>query len=43
MRPQRTILPSLTRHYFHGVSKYLEEFVARINLPALFHGRYRVL
>ena len=33
--PQRTTLPSLTCLYFHGASEYLEEFVARINLPAL--------
>ena len=33
--PQRTSLPSLTFLGFHGASDYLEEFVARIDLPAL--------
>jgi hypothetical protein len=34
-RPQRTTLPSLTFLDFHGASEYLEEFVARIDLPVL--------
>jgi hypothetical protein len=33
--PKRTSLPSLTFLGFHGASNYLEEFVARIDLPAL--------
>ncbi|KAF8489251.1 hypothetical protein F5888DRAFT_1808905 [Russula emetica] len=33
--PQRTTLPSLTSLDFHGASEYLEEFIARINSPAL--------
>jgi hypothetical protein len=33
--PQRTTLPSLTFLQFHGASEYLEEFLARIDLPAL--------
>jgi hypothetical protein len=33
--PQRTILPSLTSLGFHGATEYLEEFVDRIDLPAL--------
>jgi hypothetical protein len=33
--PQRTTLPSLTYLCFRGETEYLEEFVARINLPAL--------
>jgi hypothetical protein len=33
--PQRTTLPSLTVLSFHGASGYLDEFVARIELPAL--------
>ena len=33
--PQRTTLPSLTSLDFHGASEYLEEFMARINSPAL--------
>jgi hypothetical protein len=32
---QRTTLPSLTSLDFHGASEYLEEFMARINSPAL--------
>jgi hypothetical protein len=32
---QRTTLPSLTFLDFHGASEYLEEFVARIDFPAL--------
>jgi hypothetical protein len=32
---QRTVLPSLTFLDFYGVTEYLEEFVARIDLPAL--------
>ncbi len=35
LSPQRTILPSLTSLDFRGTSEYLEEFVARINTPAL--------
>ncbi|KAN0118607.1 hypothetical protein V8E52_005030 [Russula decolorans] len=34
--PQRTTLPSLTSLDFHGSSEYLEEFMARINSPALY-------
>ena len=33
--PQRTTLPSLTLLNFRGASRYLEEFVARIDSPAL--------
>ena len=33
--PRRTTLPSLTFLDFRGASEYLEEFVARIDLPAL--------
>ena len=33
--PQRTTLPSLTCLDFRGETEYLEEFVARIDLPAL--------
>ena len=33
--PRRTTLPSLTFLYFHGASEYLDELVARIELPAL--------
>ena len=33
--PQRSTLPSLTFLDFRGASEYLEEFVARIDLPAL--------
>jgi hypothetical protein len=33
--PQRTTLPSLTSLDFHSASEYLEEFIARINSPAL--------
>ena len=33
--PQRTTLPSLTSLDFHGALEYLEEFMARINSPAL--------
>ena len=33
--PTHTILPALTRFSFHGVSKYLEDFVARIEAPLL--------
>ena len=33
--PQRTTLPSLTSLDFHGASEYSEEFLARINSPAL--------
>jgi hypothetical protein len=32
---QRTTLPSLTSLDFHGASEYLEEFMARIDLPSL--------
>ena len=32
--PQRTTLPSLTSLIFHASSRYLEEFVAQIDLPA---------
>ena len=32
---QRTIIPSLTSLNFHGAGEYLEELVARIDLPAL--------
>jgi hypothetical protein len=31
----RSILPSLTRIHFHGVSEYLEEILARIDAPRL--------
>jgi len=31
----RSVLPSLTRLLFHGVSEYLEDFVARIDTPLL--------
>jgi hypothetical protein len=31
----RTLLPALTQLYFTGVSKYLEDFVARIDAPLL--------
>ena len=33
--PQRTTLPSLTSLDIHSATEYLEEFVARINSPAL--------
>ena len=33
--PTRTLLPALTRLKFRGVSEYLEEFVARIDVPLL--------
>ena len=33
--PTRIILPALTRFNFHGVSEYLEDFVARIEAPLL--------
>jgi hypothetical protein len=33
--PQRTTLPSLTSLDFHGALEYVEEFMARINSPAL--------
>jgi len=35
----RVDLPALTELYFHGVSEYIEEFVARINAPLLSHVR----
>ena len=34
-RPTRTLLPALTRLKFRGVSEYLDEFVARIDVPLL--------
>ena len=34
-RPTRSVLPSLTRLYFTGVSEYLEDLVARIDSPLL--------
>jgi hypothetical protein len=44
--PTRTVLPALTRFVFHGASKYLEDFVARVDAPlldniliAFFHQR----
>jgi len=40
--PQRVILPSLSILNFHGASEYLEEFVARINLPALYRITIRL-
>ena len=33
--PTRTLLPALTRFDFKGVSEYLEEFLARIDIPLL--------
>ena len=33
--PQSTSLPSLESFYFHGTSEYLDDFVSRIDLPAL--------
>ena len=33
--PRRAILPSLKVLHFHGTSEYLEEFMARIDSPAL--------
>ena len=33
--PTRTVLPALTRFGFHGVSKYLEDLMARIDAPLL--------
>ena len=33
--PQRTTLPSLTSLDFYGATEYLEEFIARVNSPAL--------
>ena len=42
MRPQRTTLPFLTRLCFYGASKYLEEFVARVDLPALCMANIRL-
>ena len=33
----RSILPTLTNFSFKGVSTYLEEFVARIDAPQLYH------
>jgi hypothetical protein len=35
--PTRTLLPALTWFCFKGVSEYLEEFVARIDVPLLTH------
>jgi hypothetical protein len=35
--PTRTLLPALTRFDFEGVSEYLEEFVARIDVPLLIN------
>ena len=32
----RSVLPALARLVFHGVSEYLEEFVARIDAPLLY-------
>ena len=32
---KRTILPALTNFIFHGVSGYLEDFIARVNIPLL--------
>ena len=40
--PQRTTLPSLTSLGFHGTSEYLEEFVARVDLPALYRITIRL-
>jgi hypothetical protein len=34
--PPRTTLPSLVFFDFHGATEYLEEFVSRIELPALY-------
>ena len=35
----RVDLPALTEFFFHGVSEYIEDFVARINAPLLSHIR----
>ena len=40
--PQRTTLPSLTSLDFHGALEYLEEFMARINSPALCKIKIRL-
>jgi hypothetical protein len=34
--PTRSVLPALTRFSFKGVNEYLEEFLARIDTPALY-------
>jgi hypothetical protein len=34
--PTRSVLPTLMNFSFKGVNEYLEEFVARINAPALY-------
>ena len=38
----RVDLPALTRFVFHGVSEYIEDFVARINAPLLSHVRINI-
>jgi hypothetical protein len=39
---QRTTLPSLRFLDFHGASEYLEEFIARIDLPVLYKFTIRL-
>jgi F-box-like len=34
--PKRSILPALNKFHFKGVTKYLEEFVSRIDTPQLY-------
>jgi hypothetical protein len=38
-QPTRSVLPSLATFAFGGISKYLEDFVARIDAPRLSHVR----
>ena len=41
-RPRKhVVLPALTNFSFHGVSEYLEDFVARIRTPSLHHVQIR--
>jgi hypothetical protein len=40
--PQRITLPSIAFFDFHGASEYLEGFVARIDLPALYRITIRL-
>jgi len=35
--PTRVVLPALTRFYFQGDSKYLEDVISRIDVPLLRH------
>ena len=40
--PPSTSLPSLESFYFHGTSEYLDDFVSRIDLPALRNSTIRL-